>query len=114
MALLKLIHLAIEWIAQKWTMPLQGWAVSASHPTKDYIWISNEHRSMKSLRKKEAATCSMNGAVATSIKLVQNYILTQLILQTLFARTLSFVCSININWPPIQRPGSSNPRRGYT
>ena len=30
MALLKLIYLATERIAQKWTMPLQGWAVSAS------------------------------------------------------------------------------------
>ncbi len=34
-------------------------------------------------RKKEAATCSLMGAVAASIKLVQNYILTQFILQTL-------------------------------
>jgi hypothetical protein len=33
-------------------------------------------------RKKEAAICSLNGAVAASIKLVQNYILTQFILQT--------------------------------
>ena len=30
MALLKLIYLATERIAKKWTMPLQGWAVSAS------------------------------------------------------------------------------------
>src|ERR1700712_5421869 len=30
MALLKLIYLATERIAQKWTMPLQGWAVTAS------------------------------------------------------------------------------------
>lgn len=30
MALLKLIYLAAERIAQKWTMPLQGWAMSAS------------------------------------------------------------------------------------
>jgi transposase-like protein len=30
MALLKLIYLATERIARKWTMPLQGWAVSAS------------------------------------------------------------------------------------
>jgi len=33
-------------------------------------------------RKKEAATCSLDGAVAASIKLVQNDILTQFILQT--------------------------------
>jgi hypothetical protein len=33
-------------------------------------------------RKKEAAPCSVNGAVAASIKLVQNNILTQFILQT--------------------------------
>lgn len=30
MALLKLIYLATERIARKWTMPLQSWAVSAS------------------------------------------------------------------------------------
>lgn len=30
MALLKLIYLATERVARKWTMPLQGWAVSAS------------------------------------------------------------------------------------
>lgn len=30
MALLKLIYLATERVAKKWTMPLQGWAVSAS------------------------------------------------------------------------------------
>jgi len=30
---------------------------------------------MTMLRKKEAATCSLDGAVAASIKLVQNYIL---------------------------------------
>jgi putative transposase len=30
MALLKLIYLATERIARKWTMPLEGWAVSAS------------------------------------------------------------------------------------
>lgn len=30
MALLKLIYLAIERIAKKWTMPLQGRAVSSS------------------------------------------------------------------------------------
>jgi hypothetical protein len=35
------------------------------------------------LRKKEAAPCSLDGAAAASIKLVQNYILTQFILQTL-------------------------------
>ena len=33
-------------------------------------------------RKKEAAPCSLDGAAAASIKLVQNYILTQFILQT--------------------------------
>ena len=38
---------------------------------------------MIGLRKKEAATCSLDGAVAASIKLVQNNILTQFILQTL-------------------------------
>ena len=37
---------------------------------------------MIGLRKKEAATYSLDGAVAASIKLVQNYILTQFILQT--------------------------------
>ena len=37
---------------------------------------------MIGLRKKEAATCSLDGAVAASIKLVQNNILTQFILQT--------------------------------
>jgi hypothetical protein len=51
-------------------------------PAKDYIWGQNEHRSMIGLRKKEAATCSLDGAVTASIKLVQNYILTQFILQT--------------------------------
>ncbi len=30
MALLKLVYLATERVARKWTMPLQGWAVSAS------------------------------------------------------------------------------------
>ena len=30
MDLLKLIYLATERIARKWTMPLHGWAVSAS------------------------------------------------------------------------------------
>ena len=30
MALLKLIYLATERIARKWTMPLQSWAISAS------------------------------------------------------------------------------------
>ena len=30
MSLLKLIYLATERIARKWTMPLHGWAVSAS------------------------------------------------------------------------------------
>jgi putative transposase len=30
MALLKLIYLATERVARKWTIPLQGWAVSAS------------------------------------------------------------------------------------
>jgi len=30
MALLKLVYLATEPVARKWTMPLQGWAVSAS------------------------------------------------------------------------------------
>ncbi len=34
-------------------------------------------------RKKEAAPCSLDGAAAASIKLVQNYILTQFNLQTL-------------------------------
>jgi len=33
-------------------------------------------------RKKEAAPCSLDGAVAASIKLVQNNTLTQFILQT--------------------------------
>ena len=33
-------------------------------------------------RKKEAAPCSVNGAVAASFKLDQNYFLTQFILQT--------------------------------
>jgi hypothetical protein len=33
--------------------------------------------------KKRRLLCSLNGAVAASIKLVQNYILTQFILQTL-------------------------------
>jgi hypothetical protein len=51
-------------------------------PAKDYIWGQNEHRSMIGFRKKEAATCSLDGAVTASIKLVQNYILTQFILQT--------------------------------
>jgi hypothetical protein len=37
---------------------------------------------MIGLRKTEAATCSLDGAVAASIKLVQNYILKQFILQT--------------------------------
>ena len=53
-------------------------------PAKDYLWGQNEYRSMIGLRKKEAATCSLDGAVTASIKLVQNYILTQFILQTLF------------------------------
>jgi hypothetical protein len=34
-------------------------------------------------RKKEASPCSLDGAVAASFKLVQNYSLTQLILHTL-------------------------------
>jgi hypothetical protein len=35
-------------------------------------------------RKKEAAPCSVNGADTASFKLVQNYYLTQFILQTHF------------------------------
>ena len=35
-------------------------------------------------RKKKAAPCSKNGAVAASFKLIQNYLVTQFILQTLF------------------------------
>jgi hypothetical protein len=50
---------------------------------KDYLWRQNEDRSMISFRKKEAAPCSLNGADTASFKLVQNYYLTQFILQTL-------------------------------
>ena len=37
---------------------------------------------MKDTVKKRRLLCSLNGAVAASIKLVQNYYLTQFILQT--------------------------------
>jgi len=37
---------------------------------------------MKYCRKKDAASCSLNGATAASFKLDQNYFLTQFILQT--------------------------------
>jgi uncharacterized glyoxalase superfamily protein PhnB len=49
---------------------------------KDYIWEQNDNGLVISFRKKEAAPCSLNGAAAASIKLVQNYTLTQFILQT--------------------------------
>src|SRR5579863_3386566 len=39
---------------------------------------------MKVYRKREAAPCSLNGAVTASLKLEQNNFLTQFILQTLF------------------------------
>jgi len=38
---------------------------------------------MKFYRKREAAPCSLNGAVTASLKLDQNYKLTQFNLQTL-------------------------------
>jgi hypothetical protein len=37
-------------------------------------------------RKREAAPCSLNGAVTASLKLEQNYFLTQFILQTRFEK----------------------------
>jgi hypothetical protein len=49
---------------------------------------------MTRLRKKEAATRSLDGAVAASIKLVQNYFLTQFILQTHIDRGQTTFCIV--------------------
>jgi hypothetical protein len=67
-----------------------AWMGRVRLAVKDYIWGPNEYRSMIGPRKKEAAPCSLNGAAAASIKLVQNYILTQFILQTPFVKSMSF------------------------
>jgi len=48
------------------------WMGRVRFAAKDYIWRQNDYRSMIAFRKKEAATCSVVGAVAASIKLIDS------------------------------------------